>query len=343
MIVRCLIFFLLCTGLSQAKEKRASIVVDDKTGKILYQEWPNERRHPASLTKMMTLYIIFEDLKKGKIRPTTKVRVSRKASSQIASKLYLKPNELISVRQIIPALIIKSANDAAYAAAEGLAGSMGKFTKRMNATAKKLGMKRTRFYNSSGVPDKRQVTTAKDMYILAKALYDHFPKYYHHFKRKHFFHNKKLYRTYNNMVKKVHGVDGLKTGYINDSGFNIAVSAQRKTPQDKKHRLYVVVMGGKSVKARDKKAKRLLNLGYRRVRNMGRFKKAPVINTVVKTPVQANQNLEDILKKAQQTEQVCRSEKKDSVLDLDTLLRKKIPHQNVVVHFKKAPDLKDVL
>lgn len=258
--------FLLVNSFEGLADNFATIVVDGATGKILHAERANDLRHPASLTKKMTLYLLFGALDEGKIKLKTRFRVSSLAARQIPSKLGLSVGSTITVENIIKSLITKSANDAAIVAAEGLGKSVINFARMMNNKARQLGMHSTKFFNPSGVPDKRQVTTAHDMVILAQAIYQDFPKYYHYFKLRSFYYDGKAIKTHNNMLK-IPGVDGLKTGYICASGFNVSTSAIRYDKKQKAHRLFVVVMGGKTAKSRDVKATNLLNSYFPKIIN----------------------------------------------------------------------------
>jgi D-alanyl-D-alanine carboxypeptidase len=239
----------------------ADLVVDGVTGHILHATNEHTQVHPASLTKKMTLYLIFEDLKSGKIKLNTMFRVSSKATQQIPSKLGLRVGEVITVENAIKALVTKSANDVAYVVAEGLEGSLSKFVIRMNKKAKQLGMKKTIFFNASGVPDKRQWTTAYDMMLLARSLYRDFPSRMHYFKTQFFHYKGSVHRNHNRMLGQYVGLDGIKTGYVQASGFNISTSAV-KTIAGKPHRLFAVVMGGQSWRSRDVRASKLLDYGF---------------------------------------------------------------------------------
>ncbi|RZI46498.1 D-alanyl-D-alanine carboxypeptidase family protein [Candidatus Finniella inopinata] len=266
--VSCL---LVAVGLSWgeaavAGDKRyAAIVIDDATGKILHSENAHARRHPASLTKKMTLYLLFEALKAKKITLNTRFSTSHLATRQIPCKLGLQVGHTISVEEIIKGMVTKSANDAAVVFAEGLAGSLANFVALMNKKAKKLGMSSTRFYNASGVPDARQITTAMDMAILARALHHDFPEYYHYFRTKHFHYKGTSHRNHNQMLGSFQGLDGIKTGFVNASGFNISTSALRYDQQRRPRRLFAVVMGGQSWRSRDKRTAQLLEEGFYKV------------------------------------------------------------------------------
>lgn len=264
----CLLFIVgfkqygTCLG---GPNKYAAIVIDGNTGKIMHAENAYERRHPASLTKKMTFYIIFEALKAGKITLNTRFPVSFLAARQIPTKLGLRAGDSISVEAIIKGMVTKSANDAAVVIAEGLSGSVVKFVQLMNKKAKELGMNSTQFFNPSGVPDKRQITTAMDMAILARALYQDFPEHYHYFKTKSFNYLGISHRNHNHMLGKVEGLDGIKTGFVCASGFNISTSAIRYDANNKPRRLFAVVMGGASWRSRDKRTAELLEINFRKI------------------------------------------------------------------------------
>ena len=249
-------FFVFFLSLLWARTPAYYVV--DTTGNVLCAHNERAQVYPASLTKMLTLYILFEELRKGSVSFSTRFRASHRASVQMPSKLGLKPQETISVRDCVMALITKSANDVAVTVAENISGSIERFASRMNITAQRLGMHRSRFYNPSGVPDTRQVTTALDMSILARALHTHFSNYYPLFNTKHFKFKKRMHKNHNNLLGKVHGVDGIKTGYIGASGFNIATSTFRNGK-----RVFAVVFGGESASKRDKKTAQLIEAAFR--------------------------------------------------------------------------------
>lgn len=240
-----------------AKQELTSIVIDADTGSVISEFKADASHYPASLTKMMTLYLIFEALEKHRIRPETEFTVSAHAAGMSPTKLGLQPGETIAVRDIILGLVTQSANDAAVVAAEGLAGSEELFAQRMNAKAHALGMSRTEFYNASGLPDPRQVTTARDLARLARALYRDFPGQYRNFATQEFMFRGAVYTNHNHLMERFAGMDGIKTGYIRASGFNLAASAVRNN-----QRLIGVVMGGESSRARDDKMAALLNAGF---------------------------------------------------------------------------------
>ncbi len=243
----------LATGLmaatpktSDANPKYAAIVVDAVTGDVLYEANADSRRYPASLTKMMTLYVLFEDLERGRFKLGSKFKVSQNAARQPPSKLGLKPGEAISVEDAIKALVTKSANDVATVVGENVAGSVPAFADRMTKTARALGMKSTVFRNPHGLPDRGQYTTARDMMKLGVALQVRFPKYYPYFSTRSFTWKGRTMGNHNRLLGSVQGVDGIKTGYINASGFNLVSSVKRDG-----RKLVAVVMGGRTSRSRD--------------------------------------------------------------------------------------------
>lgn len=229
-----------------ANEKFAAIAVDARNGRILFAENADATRFPASLTKMMTLYVLFQDLKAGRITLQSPIRVSARAASMAPSKLGVPPGKSITVETAIRALIVKSANDVAAAVAENLGGSEAAFAERMTRTARALGMSHTTFANASGLPDPRQVTTARDMATLGLRLMRDFPQYYPYFRSRSFTFAGRVIHGHNRLLGSYEGADGIKTGYINASGFNLVTSVRRG---DK--RLVGVVMGGRTGASRN--------------------------------------------------------------------------------------------
>ncbi|SOE18734.1 D-alanyl-D-alanine carboxypeptidase [Hoeflea halophila] len=210
-------------------EKYAAIVVDAKTGKMLYGANVNELRYPASLTKMMTLYMLFEAMDEGRISRNDLIPISKNAAARPPSKLGLKPGQTIPVDTAIRVLVVKSANDVATATAEFLGGgSEARFAQMMTAKARALGMKRTVFKNASGLPDSEQVTTATDMAILSIALRRTFPHYYAYFGQKEVTVAGRTIKGHNKALDMIPGADGLKTGYTRASGFNLATSVRHQ-------------------------------------------------------------------------------------------------------------------
>ena len=232
----------------------ASIVVDANSGKVMEESNADSTRHPASLTKMMTLYLLFERLEAGKIKMTTEMPVSAHASAMAPTKLGLRPGETLKVEDAIKAIVTKSANDAAVVVAEDLGGSELSFSRMMTAKAHALGMMHTNYHNASGLPDDRQTTTARDQAILARALQDRFPQYFHFFSIRRFVWRGHPMLNHNHLLGLVAGVDGIKTGYIRASGFNIVIDLHR----GKRH-LIAVVFGGRTARARDARVRALID------------------------------------------------------------------------------------
>ena len=224
----------------------AAIVVDAASGRTLHAESADEVRYPASLAKMMTLYILFGEIENGRLGMDSELAVSANAAAQPASKLGLKAGSTIRVADAIGALCVKSANDVATVVAENIAGSEEAFAERMTRTARSLGMRSTAFRNASGLPDPAQVTTARDMAVLARALQTDFPRHYANFSHRTFAWNGKRYENTNKLLGEVPGMDGIKTGYTRASGFNLATSVRRGG-----RRIIVVVMGEGSSAARN--------------------------------------------------------------------------------------------
>lgn len=226
----------------------ASLVLDARTGKVIASENGDTLNYPASLTKMMTLYLTFEALNRGKIAWDTPITMSKYAASRPPTKLGVKPGGTITVREAVYGMIVKSANDAAAAMGEKLGGSESNFARLMTQKARQLGMNRTVFFNASGLPDKRQVTTARDMSTLAVALMKNYPSEYRLFSIASFNFRGQTIRGHNNLMYRYQGMDGIKTGYTNASGFNM-VSAVK----DGNRRVVGVVLGGRTARSRDAK------------------------------------------------------------------------------------------
>jgi len=234
-----------------------SILMDAESGDILAEMNADSTTYPASLTKVMSIYIAFEELKAGRLTLDSKLVVSPHAAAQAPSKLGLKAGETITVEQAILAMVTKSANDAACVLAEGIAGDESTFAARMTRTARKLGMDSTQFRNASGLPDSDQMTTARDMAVMARAVIRDFPEYYPYFSTERFKFRGLVHRNHNKMLKSYPGMDGMKTGYIRASGFNLIATAVRDG-----RRLIGVVMGGRSPIARNARMKQMLNAGF---------------------------------------------------------------------------------
>src|SRR6201747_1723846 len=231
----------------------ASIIVDGNSGAVLTANNPDASRHPASLTKIMTLYLLFERLDSGKIKLDTEMDVSEHASEQAPTKLGLRPGQTIRVEDAIKGLVTRSANDAAVVIAEAIAGDEDDFAKLMTRKARALGMSRTTYRNASGLPDDDQVTTARDQSTLGRAIQDRFPRYYRYFSTTAFNYHGHSIANHNHLLGTVEGVDGIKTGYTRASGFNLVTSMRRGN-----RHLVGVVLGGRSGGSRDAIMRNLL-------------------------------------------------------------------------------------
>jgi len=259
----CLLAVFICLALApgaSAASRYASIVIDADSGRVLHEAYADDRKYPASLTKMMTLYLLFEALEKRRYSIEGSLPVSARAEGMPPSKLGLRRGSKIKIRDLILALITKSANDAAVVVAESLAKSEVEFAKIMTARAKQLGMLRTEFRNASGLPNRYQKSTARDMATLARALIRDFPQYYGYFATSKFAYGGRSYANHNSLLKSYSGTDGIKTGYIRASGFNLVASAQRGG-----RRLIAVVFGGRTSRSRDSHMTELLNRGFARI------------------------------------------------------------------------------
>ena len=231
----------------------SSIIVDGNSGATLSANNPDASRHPASLTKIMTLYLLFERLDAGKIKLDSEMDVSEHASEQAPTKLGLRPGQTIKVEDAIKGLVTRSANDAAVVIAEAIAGDEDDFAKLMTRKARALGMTRTVYRNASGLPDDAQVTTARDQSTLGRAIQDRFPRYYRYFSTSVFNYHGHSIRNHNKLLGNVEGVDGIKTGYTRASGFNLVTSMRRGN-----RHLVGVVLGGRSGGSRDAAMRNLL-------------------------------------------------------------------------------------
>ncbi len=227
-------------------DKYAALIMDARTGEIIHARNADARRYPASLTKMMTLYMLFDAMEKGKVSSKTNFSVSKRASQQPQTNISLKPGERIPVDTAIRALVVRSANDVAVVVAENLGGSVEGFAKQMTAKARALGMANTVFKNPHGLPDYGQYTTARDLAKLGIALRRDFPQYYNYFSVRQFSWKRVPYFTHNRVMLRYSGADGIKTGFINMSGFNVVTSVRRNG-----RNLIGVVMGGSNAAARD--------------------------------------------------------------------------------------------
>ncbi len=266
----CATFLLVLTLLfpftqaeAKSNPKYASLIMDADTGMILYQRYADKKLHPASLTKVMTLLMLFDALEDGRVKPTDRIRISRRAASMQPSKLGIPAGGSIKVKDAIYVLVTKSANDIAVAVAEHLAENESKFAAAMTRRARGIGMSRTNFRNASGLHHPRQISTARDMVKLARYVITQYPQYYKHFSRKSFTYAGKTYRSHNKLLGKYKGMDGMKTGYIRASGFNLLTSAVRDN-----NRLIGVVFGGRSGKSRNAHMKVLLDRGFKKIKKI---------------------------------------------------------------------------
>jgi len=245
---------------TSAHAKYASLVIDAESGEVLHEINADTRNYPASLTKMMTLYMMFTALDEGRMRLDDRILMSKRAARQPPSKLGIEPGQTLSVETAIRALAVKSANDVAAAVAEHIGGSERQFALLMTAKARDLGMRNTTFRNASGLPHRGQLSTARDMSTLARALLMHFPHRYHVFSEPKFNYSGKTYKSHNKLLTNYEGTDGIKTGYIRASGFNLVASVKRG-----EKRLIGVVFGAKNSKSRNNHMVKLLDKGWAKV------------------------------------------------------------------------------
>ncbi|HRO49277.1 MAG TPA: D-alanyl-D-alanine carboxypeptidase, partial [Hyphomicrobium sp.] len=226
--------------------KQSSMIIDGNTGAVLHDDAADELRFPASLTKIMTLYMVFSEIEQGRLSFSSRIKTSAHAAGAPPSKLDLKPGDTITVADAVKALVVRSANDVAIAVAEHIGGSESGFARAMTQRARQIGMTQTVFYNASGLPDPRQLTTARDMLTLALRIQDDFPKHYHYFSTSTFTFGEKTWRSHNTLMRSFPGMDGMKTGYIRASGFNLVSSVRTGN----KH-IVGVVFGGQTAAARN--------------------------------------------------------------------------------------------
>lgn len=253
----------LIAMLAATQARAASIVIDHGSGAILHQDNADTRWYPASLTKMMTLHLIFDALSQRRVTLETRWRVSRHAAGQPATRLGLQEGDTISVQDVVLAMVTRSANDAAVVAAEALGRTEINFARMMTRRARTLGMHRTVFRNASGLPAAGQVTTARDMALLARALIRNHAPHYHFFNTQEFEYGGRVLVSHNRVLDRYPGADGIKTGYIRASGFNLASSAIRDG-----RRLVAVVLGGSTARARDDEMVQLLDSGFTRLASL---------------------------------------------------------------------------
>ncbi len=254
------VWMLVLLPLSAAAAPYAGFVIDARSGQVLYSENADTRLHPASLTKMMTLYVVFDAIKKGEITLDTNVRISRKAASEQPSKLGLREGQRIKLRYLIRAAAVKSANDAATALGEAIEGSEAAFARRMTRTAQELGMKRSTFKNAHGLTESGHLSTARDMTTLGRHLFFDFPDYYNLFSRLETDAGiKQVPNTNRRFLSNYKGADGIKTGYTRAAGFNLVASAERNG-----ERIIATVFGGRSTASRNAQVAKLLDLGFKK-------------------------------------------------------------------------------
>ncbi|WP_313103934.1 D-alanyl-D-alanine carboxypeptidase [Brevundimonas sp.] len=256
---------------SSDNSRYASIVVDASSGEVLFSRFADARRYPASITKVMTLYLVFEALESGKVKLTDNLTVSPRAASQPPSKLGLAAGQSISLDDAMKATAVRSANDMAVVLAEHIGGSEAQFTARMTAKAKELGMDHTRFTTANGLPDTRQATTARDLSILSRAVMRDYPQYYRYLGLHDWYFNGRDYRNTNGLLATGRGYDGIKTGFTNASGYNLAASSVR----DGK-RIITIVMGGRSTASRNAHVAELMDTGFEVQRRRGQGERIQV-------------------------------------------------------------------
>ena len=277
--LKALFLTIICFGITissaKAAENTSSIVIDAKSGNVLYADNADALRYPASLTKLMTLYIAFNALETGKLKMTDKLKVSKTAASRSPSKLGMPAGSYIDVKTLIEALIVKSANDCATVLAEALSPTEADFANLMTKTAQRLGMRHTTFKNASGLPNSAQKSTARDFAILGAAIYHHFPQYYAMFSMKEFKYNGMTYKGHNYLLNDSLGTDGMKTGYTAASGFNIVTSAQQGN-----YRVIAVTMGHKRVKDRDQNISKMMELSLNYMKKNNHINTANLKNAI---------------------------------------------------------------
>lgn len=259
----------------------ASLVMDARDGEVLYENDGDRRLHPASLTKMMTLYLAFEAVEAGRLRLDQKVKVSRHAARQVPSKIGLRPGQRVSVRDLIRAAAVKSANDAAVALAEAISGSESAFADAMTARARQLGMSSTTFKNASGLTAEGHLSTPRDMAHLGRALFYDYPQYYNLFgRRSTTTMGRTVYSTNRRLLRSYRGADGIKTGYTNAAGYNLVSSAERG-----EERVIAVVFGGRTSAWRNAKIAELMDIGFRKAPTHVAFRRWPNSVAVASSPV----------------------------------------------------------
>ena len=274
---------------AQAAPRYEAIVIDARTGEVLHEHDADSLTPPASLTKMMTLYLTFDALDAGRLTLDQALPVSEHAQAQAPTKLGLRAGSTIKVETAILGLVTKSANDAAVVLAEAIGGSESRFAEMMTRKGRELGMRRTVFRNPNGLPHPEQVSTARDFAVFSQALLRDHPKYYPYFSRRNFIYGGRSLHNHNRLMSRYEGMDGIKTGYTNASGFNLAASAARDG-----HRLIAVVMGGRSAVSRDNRMAALLDESFAKLRRgKGQEADAPVVAQVAPAPGRADAQTEE--------------------------------------------------
>ncbi len=263
---------------SSDNSRYAAIVVDAESGEVLFARHADSRRYPASITKVMTLYLAFEALAEGQVRLDDVLTVSARAASEPPSKLGLAAGQTITLDDAMRATAVRSANDMAMAIAEHVGGSQDRFAVRMTQKARELGMTQTRYYNPNGLPDSRQVTTARDLAILARAVMRDYPQYYRYFGQHDWVYQGREYRNTNGLLRGGSGYDGMKTGYTNASGYNLAASAVRDG-----RRLITIVLGGRSTASRNQHVAALMDTGFEVERARARGETIQIAQTYFET------------------------------------------------------------
>jgi len=271
-----IVAFLALSSTRAAAAPYSDIVVDGNTGAVLHSTSPDAKRHPASLTKIMTLYLLFEQLETGKLKLDSPLQVSQEASEQSPTKLGLRPGTTIQVEDAIKGIVTRSANDAAVVVAEAIAGDEDDFAELMTKKARALGMTNTVYKNASGLPDDDQVTTARDQSILGRAIQERFPKYYKYFQTRSFTFRGQWIANHNQLLGRVDGVDGIKTGYIRASGFNLVTSVHRGNRY-----VVAVVLGGASAGSRDARMRELIGS---KIAMASTKRSAPMVAEAVEKP-----------------------------------------------------------
>lgn len=272
------------TKAAHADERYASIVINAETDEVLHARFADEPRYPASLTKVMTLYMLFDAMKAGDIALSDQLYVSAAADRQPASDLGVRTGSMIAVEDAIYALVTKSANDVAVVVAERIGGTEERFAALMTVKARRLGLTDTSFFNASGLPHERQLTTARDMARLAEAMLENHGDYYHYFSNARFSWGRRTYRNHNKLLEDVDGVDGIKTGYTRASGFNLMASANR----DGK-RVIAIMLGGNTARARNAHVTELIEAAYNAIET----RPAPILQASVDTGIAFDVTVDD--------------------------------------------------